>query len=675
MKLNRTFVIRLVLVLALATIAGISAAQEPDQSNTVGTEITYQGRLEKSDVPVDDTCDMTFRLYDRETNGSQAGVTVTDSVAVSDGLFTASLDFGAGAFDGKARWLEIDVQCTGDAAATTLPRVSLTAAPYAHYALTAPWNGIDNMPSGFADNIDDDTQYRAGWGLRQEETAFSVDERLVQVRVTDPCGSAEAIQQINQNGTVECESVQSPLTAIDPLELDETTNELSLNQGAGSGLDADTLDAKDSTEYLILAEDQTVTGSPTFDNTTPFSVTNATLIPNLNAEWLGGKNTTQYFRLDAGEVVSAENKTTFLGQVDFTSSPAFNANPPFSVGGPNKVADLNTDLLDGLDSTEYFQLDKNGQVVSGTTTFEGGITFNSRPAFSGDDSAAPFTVVSTETVTGLNADMLDGKHASELTTNDTLDDYFYLQGDNTIASGTTNTFEGTSIFNEDATFNADSTVIYNSRPQFNGGTSGSDSPFTVDSNYRVTALNADQVDGYDAGNADGNIPISNGTRNINLNADLLDGQHASDFVDSSTLDDYFLLAGPATVTGIPAFNGGTTGSSSPFTVDSNYVVTNLNADQVDGYDASDLARSGSSRVTSEASVILNDSTYSGTDPTGVSQSQGFCFLVHVEFNGIDEDGEAYCKVVLSGGSWQVEAGHGDSGNDASVVCKARCYQW
>ena len=45
-----------------------------------------------------------------------------------------------------------------------------------------------------------------------------------------------------------------------------------------------------------------------------------------------------------------------------------------------------------------------------------------------------------------------------------------------------------------------------------------------------TNLNADMVDGYDAGNNSGQIPISNGTLNTNLNADMVDGKHAVSFV-------------------------------------------------------------------------------------------------------------------------------------------------
>lgn len=46
-------------------------------------------------------------------------------------------------------------------------------------------------------------------------------------------------------------------------------------------------------------------------------------------------------------------------------------------------------------------------------------------------------------------------------------------------------------------------------------------------------INVDRVDGYDAGNASGNIPVSNGTACANLNADMVDGLHASSLVQTS----------------------------------------------------------------------------------------------------------------------------------------------
>src|SRR5439155_19996377 len=50
----------------------------------------------------------------------------------ANGLFTANLDFGAGVFDGSARWLEINV--AGD---TLIPRAQVLPSPYALYAAVA----------------------------------------------------------------------------------------------------------------------------------------------------------------------------------------------------------------------------------------------------------------------------------------------------------------------------------------------------------------------------------------------------------------------------------------------------------------------------------------------------------------------------------------------------------
>ncbi len=49
------------------------------------------------------------------------------------------------------------------------------------------------------------------------------------------------------------------------------------------------------------------------------------------------------------------------------------------------------------------------------------------------------------------------------------------------------------------------------------------------------------------------------------------------------------LAGVKTFTNIPAFDGGTSGVSAPFTVDSTFLVTNLNADFLDGLSSSGYA--------------------------------------------------------------------------------------
>jgi hypothetical protein len=105
----------------------------------VGTEFTYQGQLMDGGVPADGLYDLRFILYNSEVGGFQVGLTVfKGSTLVSDGLFSVELDFGASAFAGEERWLEIGAGPGGSGTYTALdPRQKITPAPYSLYALSA----------------------------------------------------------------------------------------------------------------------------------------------------------------------------------------------------------------------------------------------------------------------------------------------------------------------------------------------------------------------------------------------------------------------------------------------------------------------------------------------------------------------------------------------------------
>jgi hypothetical protein len=119
----------------------------------LGTAFTYQGQLKSGGEPVNEDCEMAFRLYDGETGGSQVGSAITKTVPISDGLFTVLLDFGSSVFAGDARWLGIQVQCPGDVAYADLGRQALTATPYALYATRAT-TATYALGSGDADTLD-----------------------------------------------------------------------------------------------------------------------------------------------------------------------------------------------------------------------------------------------------------------------------------------------------------------------------------------------------------------------------------------------------------------------------------------------------------------------------------------------------------------------------------------
>jgi hypothetical protein len=133
------------LVSVLGIFALVARAQEPQPQSVqvvLGTAFTYQGQLKKNNSAVNDVCAMTFSVWDALTSGGQLGsAQIINPVTVTNGLFTAQLNganqFGASAFNGQERWLQIAVQCAGDGSPIMLARQQLTAAPYALYAVNS----------------------------------------------------------------------------------------------------------------------------------------------------------------------------------------------------------------------------------------------------------------------------------------------------------------------------------------------------------------------------------------------------------------------------------------------------------------------------------------------------------------------------------------------------------
>lgn len=170
--------VSLSLVLLLVLLSAIPGqAQGPESQIALSTPFAYQGVLRSSGNPVSGTCDFQFSLWDAASSGAQIGATWPQAdVAVTRGLFTVLLDFGASPFQGANRYLEIAVRCpAGSGAYTTLtPRQPLTPAPYSLYANAAHWSNLLGVPAGFADNVDNDTTYTAGAGLTLAGTQFSV---------------------------------------------------------------------------------------------------------------------------------------------------------------------------------------------------------------------------------------------------------------------------------------------------------------------------------------------------------------------------------------------------------------------------------------------------------------------------------------------------------------------
>jgi hypothetical protein len=94
--MNKKSILHLLAALPLVVLAPCAFGQ--------GTAFNYQGRLAHNGANAMGIFDLRFTIYDVAAGGNPVAGTITRSaVAVSNGLFSVTLDFGAGVFTGAGR--------------------------------------------------------------------------------------------------------------------------------------------------------------------------------------------------------------------------------------------------------------------------------------------------------------------------------------------------------------------------------------------------------------------------------------------------------------------------------------------------------------------------------------------------------------------------------------------
>jgi len=160
---------------------------------------TYQGQLTSAGSPATGQFEFRFTLHDALTLGNQVGSTLTNtSVGVTNGLFATTMNFGSGAFDGNARWLEIGVRTNASTNEFNqlVPRQAINATPYAVRA--ANYSGLV-ATTNFTGKIND-TNLSANVALLTNNAVFTRS-----VTATNFIGNALGltnVQATNISGTV-----------------------------------------------------------------------------------------------------------------------------------------------------------------------------------------------------------------------------------------------------------------------------------------------------------------------------------------------------------------------------------------------------------------------------------------------------------------------------------------
>ena len=187
---------RTTIVFFAGVIASILVAAAAFRGGTpVDYTFTYQGQLRNAGALVNGPVDLRITLWDSDVAGGQVGaINNYQAVPITDGRFALGLNFGATAFDGSNRWVQLEFRSpAGSGQYLTLnPRDKIMATPYAMFALNGG-NGI--------------------WNYNAESQSVSVLGQKVGIGTSTPTALLEVV------GTGGDDSVKLPAGSVGASEL------------------------------------------------------------------------------------------------------------------------------------------------------------------------------------------------------------------------------------------------------------------------------------------------------------------------------------------------------------------------------------------------------------------------------------------------------------------------
>ena len=232
-------------------LLGFFVALGGASASNAQTAFTYQGVLRDAGNLSNGSVDFEFRAFDALSGGAQIGSTqVVSDIAVSNGVFTVTLDFGA-VYATGSRFLDIRVANSTGAGpsvahtalsprqpmlsvpiATTVPDGAINSAKIADESVTAVDIAVDAVGALELQNNAVDTSAVQNLAITQPKIADAavgsaqvapaaiglaqINTSQVQSRISGACPFGEYVFGVNADGSLACEPVEPAQTVDDP---------------------------------------------------------------------------------------------------------------------------------------------------------------------------------------------------------------------------------------------------------------------------------------------------------------------------------------------------------------------------------------------------------------------------------------------------------------------------
>ncbi len=355
---------------------------------------TYQGRLFDQESPAGGSYDLKFTLFDSADPASAVMISneqISEDIPITDGYFTASLDFGSFAFNGQQRWLRIAIR-PGDnidpnAFQPLSPLQELTPVPYALYSSLAGTalnaQTLNGLPSG----------------------EFAQAAHL------------HAAEQIT-SGTLNTDLFSALADLIAEGLLNNNADDIARNNGIlQRTLNADLLDGKDASDFADSRHAHAfsdITGAID-DSQVPDTITieyaasAGTALNAKNADSLDGMDS-KAFALDTHEHSAAQITSGALNNARFSAygnlmAEGYLGNTSGSIAQNNTTIqkDLNADMLDGYHAGSFMMASQDyGRSGVTSTLYEGASTLTSLYVNEGQANAINSAMIINGAVTSVD---------------------------------------------------------------------------------------------------------------------------------------------------------------------------------------------------------------------------------------------------------------------------------